>query len=119
MKFSMVRPAFPKHFDTALRAYEFLQSEGKMRDVSEVKNNYFALRDWQPRGERAATKGSPQGERGGVHQFYIPSCVVRYLVVMFASYNGRINDPAFGSWGSFDSSARFVAGRISSTGHRS
>ena len=51
----------------------------------------------QPSGARQTAKGSPQGERGGVHQFYTPSCVVRCLVEMLAPYKGRIYDPACGS----------------------
>ena len=27
---------------------------------------------WQPSGARSTAKGSPQGERGGVHQFGVP-----------------------------------------------
>ena len=55
----------------------------------------------QPSGEKKTAKGSPQGERGCVHQFYMPSCVVRCLVEMLAPYKGRIYDPACGSGGMF------------------
>ena len=78
-------------------------------------------------GARKTAKGSPEGERGGVHQFYTPSCVVRCLVEMLAPYtalrgsaylqseaspqvvsvakdNGRIYDPACGSGGSLPAS---------------
>lgn len=50
--------------------------------------------DGQPSGARQTAKGSPQGGRGGVHQFYSPSCVVRCLVEMLAPYRGRIYAPA-------------------------
>ena len=69
--------------------------------------------DWSGATKTAA--GSPQGERGGAHQyfltrfasaegknggqFYTPSCVVRCLVEMLAPYKGRIYDPACGSGG--------------------
>jgi type I restriction enzyme M protein len=85
--------------------------------------------DWS--GARQAAKGSPQGERGGVHQFYTPSCFVRCLVEMHAPYTalrgcaflqreassqvvsaakdkGRIYDPACGSDGMFVQSIKFV-----------
>ena len=51
---------------------------------------------------------NPKGERGGAHQFYTPSCVVRLLVTMLAHYKGRIYDPACGSGGMFVQSERFV-----------
>jgi type I restriction enzyme M protein len=53
---------------------------------------------------KTARRGSPQGERGGVHQFYTPSCVVRCLVEMLAPCKGRIYDPACGSGGSLPAS---------------
>jgi type I restriction enzyme M protein len=62
----------------------------------------------QPSGARQTAKGSPQRERGGVHQFYTPSCVVRCLVEMLAPYKGRIYDPACGSGGRFVQSGKFV-----------
>jgi type I restriction enzyme M protein len=58
--------------------------------------------DWSGATKTAA--GSPKGERGGVHQFYTPSCVVRCLVEMLAPYKGRIYDPACGSGGSLPAS---------------
>jgi type I restriction enzyme M protein len=45
--------------------------------------------------------GRPKGWRGGVNQFYTPSCVVRCLVEMLAPYKGRIYDPACDSGGMF------------------
>ncbi len=78
--------------------------------------------DWSGATKTAA--GSPQGERGGAHQyfltrfasaegknggqFYTPSCVVRCLVEMLAPYKGRIYDPACGSGGMFVQSEKFV-----------
>lgn len=62
----------------------------------------------QSSGARKTAAGSPQGERGGVHQFYTPSCVVRLLVEMLAPYKGRIYDPACGSGGMFVRSEKFV-----------
>ena len=69
--------------------------------------------DWSGATKTAA--GSPKGERGGAHQyfltrfasaegknggqFYTPSCVVRCLVDMLATYKGRIYDPCCGSGG--------------------
>ena len=58
------------------------------------------------RGARKTATGSPQGERGGVHQFYTLSCVVRCLVEMLAPNKGRIYDPACGSGGSLPASRR-------------
>ena len=60
--------------DTALRDSAFLQSEAKMQVVSEAKDNFRKDDDvrWQPSGARSTAKGSPQGERGGVHQFGVP-----------------------------------------------
>ncbi len=78
--------------------------------------------DWSGATKTAA--GSPKGERGGAHQyfltrfasaegknggqFYTPSCVVRCLVEMLAPYKGRIYDPCCGSGGMFVQSAKFV-----------
>ena len=67
-------------------------------------------------GAKKTAKGSPQGERGGVHQFYTPSCVVCCLVEMLAPYKGRICDPAGGSGGMFSclrSLGRELCGKIS------
>ncbi len=90
--------------------------------------------DWS--GVRKAAAGSPKGERGGVHQFYSSSCVVRRLVepvpirkdlapytalrdsaipqseatqqvVSAAKDNGRIYGPACGSGGMFVQSEQF------------
>ena len=60
--------------DTALRDSAFLQSEAKPQVVSEAKDNFRKDDDvrWQPSGARSTAKGSPQGERGGVHQFGVP-----------------------------------------------
>lgn len=60
--------------DTALRGNAFLQSEAKPQVVSEAKDNFRKDDDvrWQPSGARSTAKGSPQGERGGVHQFGVP-----------------------------------------------
>ena len=70
-----------------------------------LRNNMDAA---EPSGARQTAKGSPQGERGGVHQFYTPSCVVRCLVEMLAPYKGRIYDPACGSGGMFVQSEKFA-----------
>ncbi len=88
-----------------------------------LRNNLDAA---EPSGATKTAAGSPKGERGGVHQFYTPSCVVRCLVepvpvrkdlapytalrgsafpqseaspqvVSAAKDNGRIYDPACGS----------------------
>lgn len=48
----------------------------------------------QSSGARKTANGSPKGERGGVHQFYTPSCVVRLLVEMLAPYTA-LRDSAF------------------------
>jgi len=60
---------------TALRGSAFLQSEAKPQVVSEAKDNFRKDDDvrWQPSGARSTAKGSPQGERGGVHQFGVPT----------------------------------------------
>lgn len=60
--------------DTALRGSALLQSEAKPQVVSEAKDNFRKDDDvrWQPSGARSTAKGSPQGERGGVHQFGVP-----------------------------------------------
>ena len=60
--------------DTALRDSAFLQREAKMQVVSEAKDNFRKDDDvrWQPSGARSTAKGSPQSERGGVHQFGLP-----------------------------------------------
>lgn len=58
---------------------------------------FEAMDSGQPNGARQTAKGSPQGERGGVHQFYTPSCVGRSLVEIPASDQGRIYDTACGS----------------------
>ena len=60
--------------DTALRGSAFLPSEAKPQVVSEAKDNFRKDDDvrWQPSGARSTAKGSPQGERGGVHQFGVP-----------------------------------------------
>jgi type I restriction enzyme M protein len=60
--------------DTALRGSAFLQSEANPQVVSEAKDNFRKDDDvrWQPSGARSTAKGSPQGERGGVHQFGVP-----------------------------------------------
>ncbi|CAN5874688.1 hypothetical protein BH11VER1_BH11VER1_30520 [soil metagenome] len=68
-------------------------------------------------GARKTAAGSPQGERGGVHQFYSPSCVVRLLVEMLAPYKGRIYDPACGSGGMFVHSEKFVESHGGQLGH--
>ena len=62
----------------------------------------------QSSGARKTATVSPQGERGGVHQFYTPSCDVRLLVEMLAPYKGRIYDLACGSSGMFVQSEKFV-----------
>ena len=49
---------------------------------------------------------SAEGRRGG--QFYTPRCVVRTLVEMLASYNGRVYDPCCGSGGMFVQSEEFA-----------
>ena len=77
---------------TALRDGAFLQTGGTMQVMAERQDNFRKDDDvrWQPsganrsaaeiaepilllarRGESTA-KGSPQGERGGVHQFGVP-----------------------------------------------
>ena len=45
-----------------------------MQVVSKAKDNFHkdAAVRWQPSGARSTAKGSPQGERGGVHQFGVP-----------------------------------------------
>lgn len=64
--------------DTALRACAFLGDEVIMQAVSEAKDN-FRKDDvrWQPRRARSSAKGSPQSERGGVHQFGVPPKIAR------------------------------------------
>lgn len=59
---------------TALRGSAFLQSETIPQVVSEAKDNFRKDDDvrWQPSGARWTAKGSPKGERGGVHQFGVP-----------------------------------------------
>jgi len=99
--------AWVQHFihhlapQTARRDSAFLQSEASPQVVREAKDNFRKDDDvrWQPSGARQIAKGNPQGERGGVHQFYTPSCAVRCLVEMLAPYKGRIYDPACGSGG--------------------
>lgn len=65
--------------DTGLRGRALLQSEAKTQVVSEAKDNFRedddpALQDWQPSGAKWTTRqGCPKGERGGVHQFGVPS----------------------------------------------
>ena len=48
-----------------------MQVVGEEADNSR-KDDDPALRDWQPSGARQIAKGSPQGERGGVHKFGAP-----------------------------------------------
>jgi len=55
----------------------------------------------EPSGARQSDAGSPQGEGGGVHQFYTPSCVVSLLVEMLAPYKAGRYDPSCGSGGVF------------------
>jgi type I restriction-modification system DNA methylase subunit len=43
-------------------------------------------------GAKPTSAGSPRGERGGVHQFYTPPCIVRLLTEMLAPCDGRIYD---------------------------
>ena len=87
-----------------------------------LEQNFREKSEAQSSGARKTAKGSPQGERRGVHQFHTPSCVVRLLVEMLTPYtglrgsaflqseaspqvassakdNGRIYDPACGSGG--------------------
>ena len=58
----------------------------------------------QASGARKTNKGSLQGERGSVHQFYTPSCLVRCLVEMLALLPGRINETGCASGGSLPAS---------------
>jgi hypothetical protein len=73
---------------------------------------------WQPSGARSTAKDSPQGERGGVHQFGVPPKTAlrdsAFLqreaspqLVSEAKDNGRIYDPACGSGGSLPASRLF------------
>jgi len=50
----------------------------------------------------------PKGKRGGAHQFYTPTSIVKLIVEILEPYHGRILDPACGSSGMFIQSARFV-----------
>jgi type I restriction enzyme M protein len=59
-------------------------------------------------GIRKTAKRSPQGEYGGVPQFYHPNCVVRCLVEMRAPHKDRIYNPACSSGGMFAQSEKFV-----------
>jgi len=73
----------------------------------------FAMSEGQKGGEwSGATSTLPQerpaGERGGAHQFYTPTSIVRLIVEILEPYHGRIYDPACGSGGMFVQSARFV-----------
>ena len=78
--------------DTALRASAFLQTGGTLQVMTERQDNCRKDDDvrWQPSGAnrskaeiasqtvlltirgKSTTKGNPQGERGGVHQFGVP-----------------------------------------------
>ena len=142
-------PAAPgKATDTFRRGSAFLQREAKTQVVCEAKYKFRKDDDvhWQPRGARQpersgdspalllpnkpgqTAKASPQGERGGVHQFYTSSCDVRCFVEMLTSYtalrgrtflqseaspqvvsaakdNSRIYDPANGSGGCLPASS--------------
>lgn len=53
-------------------------------------------------------QGCPEGERGGVHQFYTPKCVVNLIAEMIEPYKGKIYDPCCGSGGMFVQSLKFV-----------
>jgi type I restriction enzyme M protein len=101
------------------------------RSSSAATIGFEAQNGGQPSGARQTVRGSPQCERGGVHQFYTPSCVVRCLVEMLAPNTsprgsaflqseaslqvvstakdkGRIYDLAYGSGGMFVQSEKFV-----------
>lgn len=60
--------------DTALRDSAFIKSEASPQVVREAKDNFRkdddARRQWS--GATWTTKGCPQGERWGVHQFGVP-----------------------------------------------
>jgi type I restriction enzyme M protein len=73
----------------------------------------FAMSEGEKGGESSGTrwslpKESPKGERGGAHQFYTPTSIVRLIVEILEPHHGRIFDPACGSGGMFIQSARFV-----------
>ena len=80
---------------------------------------------YEPSGARQTAEGSPQGERGGVHQYFLgqfalaegkkggqyftPKSIVSLIVEMLEPYQGRVYDPAMGSGGFFVQSEKFVA----------
>jgi type I restriction enzyme M protein len=73
----------------------------------------FAMSEGQKGGEWSGAtwtlpKERPEGERGGAHQFYTPTSIVRLIVEILEPYHGRILDPACGSGGMFIQSARFI-----------
>ena len=59
-------------------------SRGEAETAEGNRSNNMDAADLSGATKTAA--GSPQGQRGGVHQFYTPSCVVRLLVEMLAPY---------------------------------
>lgn len=69
----LANPPF-NNSDTALRNSAFLQTGGTLQAMTERHDNFRKDDDvrWQPSGARLTAKGSPQGERGGVHQFGVP-----------------------------------------------
>lgn len=60
--------------NTAMCDSVFLQREASLRVGSAAKDNFRKDDDvrWQPNGASSTAQGSPQGERGGVHQFGVP-----------------------------------------------
>ena len=80
---------------------------------------------YAPSGARQTAEGSPQGERGGVHQYFLgqfalaegkkggqyftPKSIVSLIVEMLEPYKGRVYHPAMGSGGFFVQSEKFVA----------
>ena len=79
---------------------------------------------YEPSGARQTAEGSPQGERGGVHQYFLgqfalaegkkggqyftPKSIVSLIVEILEPYQGRVYDPAMGSGGFFVQSERFI-----------
>jgi hypothetical protein len=73
------------------------------------RSNNMDAADWS--GATKTATGSPKGERGGVHQFYTPSCVVRCLVEMLAPSTALRAS-------AFPSKQSLTAGRERSEGQR-
>jgi type I restriction enzyme M protein len=66
----------PEHADTFRRdLHPDLRADYVLANPPFNDSDWFRKDDdvrWQPSGARSTAKGSPQGERGGVHQFGVP-----------------------------------------------